>query len=92
MFAGQCTSCHHVDGMNDPSDLEDGDEPAEAELKTFVYPKIINQASGAAPNLTHLMSRSTFAGAKFDLRNDTDGVQGARLGVGADRARASRSA
>ena len=25
-----------------------------------------------APNLTHLMSRTTFAGAKFDLRKDTE--------------------
>jgi hypothetical protein len=33
-----------------------------------VYPKIINQVSGAAPNLTHLMTRSTFAGGKFNLR------------------------
>jgi cytochrome c oxidase subunit 2 len=71
VFAGQCTSCHHVDGMKDPSDLKDDAEPADAELKTFVYPKVINQQSGAVPNLTHLMTRSTFAGAKFDLRKDT---------------------
>jgi cytochrome c oxidase subunit II len=30
------------------------------------------QASRHAPNLTHLMSRTTFAGAKFDLRRDSD--------------------
>ena len=28
-----------------------------------------------APNLTHLMSRTTFAGAKFDLRKDTEACE-----------------
>jgi hypothetical protein len=30
-----------------------------------------NQVSGAAPNLTHIMSRTMFAGGKFNLRKDT---------------------
>ncbi len=44
VFAGICTSCHLVEGLNDES-YEGAD-----------------QASGAAPNLTHFASRSTFAG------------------------------
>ncbi|MBA3282358.1 MAG: cytochrome c oxidase subunit II, partial [Acidimicrobiia bacterium] len=67
-FAGQCTTCHRLTGMTDPGSGE-GD-PANAE-ETFKYPKQLNQVSGAAPNLAHFMSRSQFAGGKFDLRKDT---------------------
>jgi len=67
-FAGQCTSCHRLTGMTDPGSGE-GD-PANAE-ETFKYPKRVNQVSGAAPNLAHFMSRSLFAGGKFNLRKDT---------------------
>jgi cytochrome c oxidase subunit II len=52
---GQCSRCHQMNGLVD----NDGNP-------------VINQAdqnlvSGAAPNLTHLMSRTTFAGATYDL-------------------------
>lgn len=60
-FASQCTSCHRINGMTDPS------KPT----KTFVYPPVVNQVAGVVPNLTKLMTRSTFAGAKFDLRLPT---------------------
>ena len=50
-FAGICTSCHVVEGLND-----DVFESAD-------------QASGAAPNLTHFASRSTFAGGILDTYN-----------------------
>lgn len=60
-FAGQCTTCHEITGMNDPTD------PG----KVFKYPAQKNQESGEAPNLLHFMSRTTFAGAKFDLRLPT---------------------
>jgi cytochrome c oxidase subunit 2 len=58
LFAAQCASCHQVNGLTD-----DEGEPIIAVPETRVY-------SGAAPNLTHLMSRNTFAGATFDLLND----------------------
>jgi len=58
LFAAQCASCHQVNGLTN----DDG-EPIIAVPETRVY-------SGAAPNLTHLMSRNTFAGATFDLLND----------------------
>jgi cytochrome c oxidase subunit 2 len=64
-FAGQCTTCHLIRDMTDPG-AEDDPE------KLFEYPEVINQVSGAAPDLTHFMSRTTFAGAKFDLRKDTE--------------------
>ena len=49
--------------MTDPAGRGSGvDGPS------FEYPPVVNQVSGAAPNLTHLMSRTTFAGAMFDLR------------------------
>lgn len=78
-FAGQCTSCHRINGLTDPSSSPD--DPAAA-TKTFTYPAseagkenpqsgAKNQVSGAAPNLTHLMSRTMFAGGKFNLRKKT---------------------
>jgi len=60
-FAGQCTTCHEISGMTDPED------PGEL----FEFPTEKNQVSGEAPNLAHFMSRTTFAGAMFDLRLDT---------------------
>jgi cytochrome c oxidase subunit II len=54
-FKSLCASCHQVDGLA----TAEG-EPIVAQPQTQVY-------SGSAPNLTHLMSRSTFASANFDL-------------------------
>ena len=62
-FASQCTSCHRITGMTDPSDPESG--------KLFEYPPVVNQVAGEVPNLTKLMTHTTFAGAKFNLRLDT---------------------
>jgi len=53
VFAGICTSCHLVEGMNDKTYAEVG----------------ADQASGAAPNLTHFASRTTFAGGVFNTYN-----------------------
>ena len=52
----RCVACHQVDGYTD-TDGKQVDAAADEQL-----------VSGAAPNLTHLMSRSSFAGANFDLR------------------------
>ncbi|MDE0268011.1 MAG: cytochrome c oxidase subunit II [Acidimicrobiaceae bacterium] len=51
VFAGTCTSCHLVEGLND-STYERAD-----------------QASEAAPNLTHFANRSTFAGGILNTYN-----------------------
>ena len=54
-FISQCSRCHQVNGIEDA----DG-EPIVSRPDVYVY-------SGAAPNLTNLMTRNTFAGATFDL-------------------------
>jgi len=55
VFLAQCASCHQVNGLLDAEGV-----PSIAAPETRVY-------SGAAPNLSHLMSRNTFAGASWDL-------------------------
>lgn len=55
VFLNQCVRCHQVNGLK----RADG-TPAIAAPDENVW-------SGAAPNLTHLMTRNTFAGAMFDL-------------------------
>jgi cytochrome c oxidase subunit 2 len=54
-FISQCSRCHQIDGLTDA----DG-ELVVAAPEQFVW-------SGAAPNLTNLMTRNTFAGATWDL-------------------------
>jgi len=56
-FIAQCARCHQVNGLTDA----DG-ELVVAHPEDQVY-------SGAAPNLTNLMTRNTFAGATWDLLN-----------------------
>lgn len=59
VFIQQCVRCHQVDGL-----VDDNGEPQIAHPEDQVY-------SGAAPNLSHLMSRNTFAGASWDLLTPT---------------------
>ena len=54
-FIAQCSRCHQVNGLTDG----DGDP--------IVSRPDLNVYSGAAPNLSYLMTRTTFAGAMFDL-------------------------
>ena len=75
-FSQQCASCHVINGVtsaanrggaaDSPPDTWDiygkadsGDAGAYLDVETLV--------AGAAPNLTHLMTRGTFAGSAFDL-------------------------
>ena len=55
VFLNQCVRCHQVNGL-----MRADGTPAIAAPDENVW-------AGAAPNLTHLMSRNTFAGASFDL-------------------------
>jgi cytochrome c oxidase subunit 2 len=58
VFVAQCVRCHQVNGLEDA----DGNpliSQAEDDL-----------VAGAAPDLTHLMSRTTFAGSTFSLLTD----------------------
>lgn len=59
VFIQQCVRCHQVDGL-----VDDNGVPQIADPEDQVY-------SGAAPNLSHLMSRNTFAGASWDLLTPT---------------------
>lgn len=58
VFVANCSRCHQVNGLEDSNGV-----PIVARPDLQVY-------SGAAPNLSHLMSRNTFAGATWDLIND----------------------
>lgn len=57
VFINQCSRCHQVNGLKD------------ANGKAIISAPDENVYSGAAPNLSHLMTRNTFAGAMFDLVN-----------------------
>ena len=57
-FIANCSRCHQVNGLED-----DTGNPIVSRPDLQVY-------SGAAPNLTNLMTRNTFAGATWDLLRD----------------------
>ncbi len=58
-FTSYCSTCHQLNGLTDA----DGN-PVIAQADTLLV-------SGAAPNLTHLMSRATFAGGTYSLLTDS---------------------
>jgi cytochrome c oxidase subunit 2 len=63
LFVGQCATCHLIEGVNDEANAEDeGVEPYNG----------AEQVAGVAPNLTHFASRAYFAGAIFNLWEDSD--------------------
>jgi cytochrome c oxidase subunit 2 len=55
LFRTQCSRCHQVNGMQ------------EADGSPTISAADVNVVSGSVPNLTHLMSRTTFAGSTFPL-------------------------
>ena len=55
LYIQQCSRCHQVNGL------------ADAEGNLIVSAPEQYVVSGAAPNLTNLMTRNTFAGASWDL-------------------------
>ncbi len=57
-FIAQCVRCHQVNGLQNANG-----EPLQSQADEQLV-------SGAAPNLTHLMSRTTFAGGTFNLKNE----------------------
>ncbi len=61
-YITQCARCHQVNGLVDDKGTDDeGDDTLVVSYPDqFVF-------SGAAPNLTNLMGRNTFAGATWDL-------------------------
>jgi cytochrome c oxidase subunit 2 len=71
LFASQCARCHTITGLTD------------AQGKQLVSQADAQLVSGAAPNLTHLMSRTTFAGSTYDLKrpNCTGDLNGLPTGT-----------
>ena len=55
IFLNQCVRCHQINGLKKADGTAAISQPEQ------------NVYSGAAPNLSHFMSRNTFAGAMFDL-------------------------
>jgi cytochrome c oxidase subunit 2 len=55
VFLNQCVRCHQVNGLK------------RADGTAVIAAPDENLVAGAAPNLSHFMSRNTFAGAMFDL-------------------------
>jgi mono/diheme cytochrome c family protein len=74
VFKSQCARCHTIRGLTD-----DQGQPLVSQADQQLV-------SGAAPNLTHLMSRTTFAGATYDLKrpNCTGDLQGLPTGTPVD--------
>ena len=67
VFLANCANCHVVNGVSDVNldDLPDG--MGDYAGANAITPALV---SGAAPNLTHVASRTTFAGSIFDLYED----------------------
>ena len=55
VFKAQCARCHQINGLVDTKG------------NPIIAAADQNLVSGAAPNLTHIMSRTTFAGATYSL-------------------------
>ena len=76
VFANNCASCHVVNGL---TALGSGGEAVDSYSIYDGANRLIDkqtQVSGAAPNLTHVATRATFAGGIFELYTnaDDDGV------------------
>jgi len=71
LFKSQCARCHTINGLTDANG-----QPIVSQANEQLV-------SGAAPNLTHLMSRTVFAGATYDLKrpNCTGDLQGLPTGT-----------
>ncbi|MEP7112335.1 MAG: cytochrome c oxidase subunit II [Ilumatobacteraceae bacterium] len=63
-FRTQCSRCHQVNGL-----MEENADGTNSAKPVIAFPDLYVVA-GNAPNLTHLMSRTTFAGATWDLLTD----------------------
>ena len=63
-FRTQCSRCHQDNGL-----MEENADGTNSEKPIIAFPDLYVVA-GNAPNLTHLMSRTTFAGATWDLLTD----------------------
>jgi len=65
IFEAQCARCHVINGINGPND----ETPSSG----------ADLVANAAPNLTHFMSRTTFAGGIFNLYHPDGSLDRTRL-------------
>jgi len=63
-FRAQCSRCHQVNGL-----MEENPDGTNSDKPVIAFPDLYVVA-GNAPNLTKLMTRTTFAGATWDLLTD----------------------
>lgn len=74
-FSQQCASCHVVNGLTSAANRGGAADSPPDDWDIYgehnggsAGPVLTNElVAGAAPNLTHLMTRGTFAGSAFDL-------------------------
>ena len=79
LFTSQCSTCHLIDGVNDEDTVrasaealsEETGEPVDEETLAFNDGTALT-VSGSAPDLTHMMTRSTFAGSLFRMYDGSD--------------------
>ena len=64
IFLANCANCHVVNGVTDANLDGQVDGPGDYGGANTITSVLV---SGAAPNLTHLAGRTTFAGSIFDL-------------------------
>jgi cytochrome c oxidase subunit 2 len=80
LFTSQCSTCHLVRGVNDEEAVranaevvaEETGEPVDESTLAFNDGTALT-VSGTAPDLTHMMTRSTFAGSLFRMYAGADG-------------------
>ena len=71
LFVDNCARCHSIAGVTDTNGDDQTDlTGSDASIYSGSDPVHDQLVSGAAPDLTHLISRATFAGAAFDLYED----------------------
>lgn len=73
-FLSQCAQCHQLNGIDASGNETDG--APDPDYQGDDHPLI----AGNAPNLTHLMSRTKFAGNLFDLYTDDGEVNESEIG------------
>jgi cytochrome c oxidase subunit 2 len=82
LFQAQCAECHIIFGVTDrDGDVANGLDSTDIYVGTPGIDERYTDSltAGAAPNLTHLMSRETFAGSYFDLYDEDGNVNRAQL-------------
>ena len=71
LFVDNCARCHSIAGVTDTNSDDRTDlTGSDNSIYSGGGPVHDQLVSGAAPDLTHLMSRATFAGASYDLYED----------------------